>query len=85
MPDGFAVAGLFGGAVVLLALILLALNGLGSSQGGLVVMVIAAVAAFGTVVASGATLLRGLRSAADALEQRTREVEEAGSRLKVLV
>jgi diguanylate cyclase (GGDEF)-like protein/PAS domain S-box-containing protein len=81
VPDGLAVAGLFGGAIVLLAL---ALIGLESGQNGALV-VVGAVVAFGAIVVAGLSLVRGLRSAAEALERRTREVEQAGSRLKVLV
>ena len=85
MPDGLAVAGLFGGAIVLLALVLLDAIGLGSSVIGAVLIAAAAVVAFGAVFAAGVVLVMRLRSSGDALERRTREVEDAGSRLKVLV
>jgi len=85
VPGGLAVAGLFGGAIVLAALALIGLNGLGSGQIGPVPMAVADVLAFGVVLAAGVWLVSGLRTSADALERRTREVEEAGSRLKVLV
>ena len=85
MPDGLAVAGLFGGAVVLLALALIGLNGLGSSQLGPVPIAVAGLVAFSAVIAAGVVLVKGLRNSADALEHRTREVESAGSRLKVLI
>ena len=81
MPDGLAVAGLFGGAIALLALALIGLN---SGQSGALV-VVGALVAFGAIVVAGFSLVRGLRRAAEALERRTREVEQAGSRLKVLV
>ena len=45
----------------------------------------AALAAFGVVVGSGVVLVRRLRHAAAMLEQTIRQVEEAGSRLQVLV
>ena len=85
MPDGLAVAGLFGGAVVLLALALIGLNGLGSSQLGPVPIAVGGLVAFSAVIAAGVVLVKGLRNSADALEHRTREVEAAGSRLKVLI
>jgi len=85
VPDGLAVAGLFGGAVVLLALALIGLNGLGSSQLGPVPIAVGGLVAFSAVIAAGVVLVKGLRNSADALEHRTREVEAAGSRLKVLI
>ena len=69
MPDGLAVVGLFGGVLVLAAL---ALAGLGPASGA--VTLPAAL----VVVAAGASLVRRLHAA----EAR---VEEAGSRLRVLV
>ena len=88
MPDGLAVAGLFGGAFVLLALVLIGVIRPGSTQigpGTLAVVAAVGVVAFGGVLAAGFVLVQRLRSSANALERRTREVEEAGSRLKVLV
>ena len=85
MPDGLAVAGLFGGAIVLLGLVLIGIAGLGWTAIGPAVLAVAAVLSFGAVIAVGYVLIERLRSSADALERRTREVEEAGSRLKVLV
>jgi diguanylate cyclase (GGDEF)-like protein/PAS domain S-box-containing protein len=85
VPDGLAVAGLFGGAVVLLAIALIGLDRVASSEVGPVLIAAASVVAFVTVLAAGIFLVDGLRDSAAALQHRTREVEEAGSRLKVLV
>ena len=85
MPDGLAVAGLFGGAVVLLALALIGATGLGSSPFDPALVAVGGVVGFGAVVVAGIILVKGLRNSAEALERRTREVEEAGSRLRVLV
>lgn len=85
MPDGLAVAGLFGGAIVLLALALIGPDGLGPSRIDPAVIAAAAVVAFGAVIAAGVFLVGRLRSSSDALEHRTREFEEAGSRLRVLL
>jgi diguanylate cyclase (GGDEF)-like protein/PAS domain S-box-containing protein len=80
---GLAAAGLFAGALVLAALGVIATLVLpGSAAPALVVLEIAAL---GVVVASGAILLRRLRDAAAAVEHTTREAEETGSRLRVLV
>src|SRR3954451_14131040 len=78
VPDGLPVVGLFGGAVVLAVL---AAIGLQDSRPGQLATVIAAL----DVLASGAVLVRRLRGTADRLERRTREAEEAGERLKLLV
>jgi diguanylate cyclase (GGDEF)-like protein/PAS domain S-box-containing protein len=85
VPDGLAVAGLFGGAIVLLTLALIGPSGLGSGPFGPVLVAVADVVAFAAVIAAGVVLAKGLRNSAEALDRRTREVEEAGSRLKVLV
>jgi diguanylate cyclase (GGDEF)-like protein/PAS domain S-box-containing protein len=72
VPGDLPVVGLFGGAVVLAALAVVSPDGRGSAQIAL------AVIAFGVVLGSGIVLVRRLRST-------TRQVEEAGSRLQVLV
>jgi diguanylate cyclase (GGDEF)-like protein/PAS domain S-box-containing protein len=69
LPDGLPVVGLFGGA---LGLVAVALVGEAPVRIGLAAL------AFAVVIASGAILVRRLRSA-------TARVEEAGSRLQVLV
>jgi diguanylate cyclase (GGDEF)-like protein/PAS domain S-box-containing protein len=81
-PVDLAVAGLFGGAVVLVGLALLGLAGGGPTPTARGVI---AVLAFGVVVVSGVVLLRRLRRSQETLEHTIRQVEEAGSRLKVLV
>ena len=71
-----------------MALAGLAIVGLTATAGGMtppVALGAAAVIAFGVVLGSGIVLVRRLRHAAAMLEQTTREVEEAGSRLQVLV
>jgi diguanylate cyclase (GGDEF)-like protein/PAS domain S-box-containing protein len=85
VPDGLAVAGLFGGAFVLAALAVAGLTGTGSAQTAPIVTAAGVVLALGAVIASGVVLVRRLRSAAATLERTTRQVEEAGSRLQVLV
>jgi diguanylate cyclase (GGDEF)-like protein/PAS domain S-box-containing protein len=78
VPDGLPVVGLFGGALVLAVL---AVIGLEDSRPGQVATLVAAF----DVLASGAVLVRRLRRTAARLERRTREAEEAGARLKLLV
>jgi diguanylate cyclase (GGDEF)-like protein/PAS domain S-box-containing protein len=85
VPDGLAVAGLFGGALVLAALAVVGLAGTGSGQVTPIAIAAGVVLALGAVIASGVVLVRRLRSAAATLERTTRQVEEAGSRLQVLV
>jgi len=85
VPDGLAVAGLFGAAFVLLALVLVDIIGPGSTRIGPAIIAVVGVVAFGGVLAAGFVLVGSLRRSSNALERRTREVEEAGSRLKVLV
>jgi len=85
VPDGLAVAGLFGGALVLAVFAVVGLTDAGSGQIAPVILVGGALTAFVEVVASGVVLLRRLRRAAETLEQTARQVEEAGSRLQVLV
>jgi diguanylate cyclase (GGDEF)-like protein/PAS domain S-box-containing protein len=88
VPDSFPAVGLFGGAFVLAALAVVSIAGSGSGRiDALVIAVIAVgvVGALAVVVGSGIVLLRRLRGSVATLERRTREVEEAGSRLQVLV
>jgi diguanylate cyclase (GGDEF)-like protein/PAS domain S-box-containing protein len=76
-PDGLPVVGLFGGAVVLAVLPFV----------GPIAPVAAAIAAvsLGVVVGAGIVLVRRQQRTTASLEHTTRQVEEAGSRLKVLV
>ncbi|HEY8988717.1 MAG TPA: hypothetical protein VIM39_06815, partial [Candidatus Limnocylindrales bacterium] len=85
MPDGLPVAGLFGGALVLAALAVVGLTGVGSAQIAPADLAAGDVLAVGAVIASGVVLVRRLRSASGSLERTARQVEEAGSRLQVLV
>jgi diguanylate cyclase (GGDEF)-like protein/PAS domain S-box-containing protein len=66
-------------------LAVIGLTGTGSGQNAPVVSVASLALALGAVVGSGVVLVRRLRSAAATLERTTRQVEEAGSRLQVLV
>ncbi len=84
MPDGLVVVGLFGGVMVLAALAIVGLAGTAAGMPAPVALA-AAVSACGVVVGSGVVLVRRLRHAAAMLERTAREVEEAGSRLQVLV
>ena len=81
MPDDLPVVGLFGGALVLVGLIVLA------PIGPMAPVTVGAmtVIAFGVVVGSGVFLVRRLRHASAGLEQTSRQVLEASSRLRVLV
>ena len=72
VPGGLALAGVFGGALVL--------AGLAFETVGL-----SAAAVFAVVGASGVVVVRRLNAAHAAVERSTRQVEEAGSRLQVLV
>ncbi len=83
LPDDLPVVGLFGGVDVLIGLVFVGVGGGGTAQKG--PLIVAAIAAFGVVVASGVVLLARLRASAETLERKTRQVEEAGSRLKVLI
>ena len=76
--------GLFGGGLVLAGLGLLSLTG--SAAGPIVPpALVVALLAFGVVIGCGVVLVRRLRYATAQLEQTARQVEEAGSRLQVLV
>jgi len=81
VPDDLPVVGLFGGALVLVGLIVLA------PIGPIAPVPVGAMAviAFGVVVGSGVFLVRRLRHASAGLEQTSRQVLEASSRLRVLV
>ena len=85
VPDGLPAAGLFGGALVLAALAAAGVTGQGVGQIPPVVLAASVLVAVGVVVGSGVVLVRRLRSAAATLEHTTRQVEEAGSRLQVLI
>jgi diguanylate cyclase (GGDEF)-like protein/PAS domain S-box-containing protein len=85
VPDGLPVVGLFGGALVLAALAVIGLMGTGSSRGAPAVIAAGVVVALGAIVGSGVVMVRRLRVAAATVEHTTRQVEEAGSRLQVLV
>jgi diguanylate cyclase (GGDEF)-like protein/PAS domain S-box-containing protein len=85
VPDGLPVVGLFGGALVLAGL---AVVGLADTAAGLTAPVALGAATgivVGVVVGSGVVLVRRLRRAAVMLEETARQIEEAGSRLRVLV
>jgi diguanylate cyclase (GGDEF)-like protein/PAS domain S-box-containing protein len=84
MPDGLVVVGLFSGVLALAGLTIVGLTGTAAGMTASVALA-AAVIAFGVVVGSGVVLVRRLRHAAAMLEQTARQVEEAGSRLQVLV
>ena len=81
VPDDLPVVGLFGGGLVLVVLIVL------GPIGPMAPVTVSAMAviAFGVVVASGVILVRRLRHASAGLEQTSRQVLEASSRLRVLV
>ena len=83
-PDGLPAVGLFGGALILAALAFVDIADIAT---GLMAPIVAAaeIVALCAVVGAGVILLIRLRSATAALEHRTRQVEEAGSRLQVLV
>jgi len=84
-PDGLPAAGLFGGALVLAGLAAMGLTGQGADQTPPVFLAASLLVAVGAVVGSGIVLVRRLRSASATLEHTTRQVEEAGSRLQVLI
>ena len=84
MPNGLPVVGLFGGAFVLAALAVVGLTVKLTDQIAPDVLV-GVLVALGAILGSGVVLVRRLRRATATLEQTTRQVEEAGSRLQVLV
>jgi diguanylate cyclase (GGDEF)-like protein/PAS domain S-box-containing protein len=84
---GLAAAGVFGGALLLAGLAMIALvggSGFASSVLGPWLAVLGLVG-LGVVLGGGIVLVRRLRRASTTLERMTREAEEAGSRLRVLV
>ena len=85
MPDGLPVVGLFGGAFVLAALAVVGLTAKLSDQIAPGVLVVGVLVALAAILGSGVILVRRLRRATATLEQTARQVEEAGSRLQVLV
>jgi len=85
VPDGLPVVGLFGGALLLAVFAVAGLTSTGSGQVAPGVLAVGALLAFGLVAGSGTVLVRRLRSASVTLEHATRQDEEAGSRLQVLV
>ncbi len=85
VPDGLVVAGLFGGALVLAALAAAGLTGAGSGPIAPLVIAVGVVVALGVVVGAGIVLLRRLHDSAATLERANLQIEEAGSRLQVLV
>ena len=80
---GVAAAGLVGGALALAAAALIAAldDAVGASPAFLILVAIA----LGGVLSCGLLLVVRLRAAATAVEHTSREAEEAGSRLRVLV
>ena len=85
MLDGLPVVGLFSGAFLLAGLAVVGLTNIAAGLGAPVVLGAAAVIFFGVVVGSGVVIVRRLYRAAAMLERSAREVQEAGSRLQVLV
>jgi diguanylate cyclase (GGDEF)-like protein/PAS domain S-box-containing protein len=85
VPDDLPVVGLFGGALVLVGLIVVSPIGTLTDPMAPVTVGAMAVIAFGVVVGSGVILVRRLRHASAGLEQTSRQVLEASSRLRVLV
>jgi diguanylate cyclase (GGDEF)-like protein/PAS domain S-box-containing protein len=84
VPDGLAVAGLFGGALVLAALAIVGLTSVGSGEAAPAVGA-GELVALCAVLGAGIVLVGRLRATSKTLELTTRQVEEAGSRLQVLV
>ncbi len=82
--DGLAVVGLFGGALVLTALAVVASMGSGAGPAS-ATLVSTAVIALCSVLGAAVVLVDRLRDAEAALARSAREAEEAGSRLQVLV
>jgi len=85
VPDGLLAVGLFGGALVLAALAFVGLTGTGSTQLAPLVVSVGVLGTLGVVVGAALVLFGRLRGSAAIVEGKTREVEEAGSRLQVLV
>ena len=85
MPDGLPVVGLFGGAVILAGIAVVGLIGTAVGVTAPAAIGAAAMIVLGVVVSCAAVLVRRLRLATALLEQTAREIEQAGSRLQVLV
>jgi diguanylate cyclase (GGDEF)-like protein/PAS domain S-box-containing protein len=82
VPEGLAVVGLFGGAIVLTAIAVVTASVMGPLAATLIST---AVLALSAVLGAGTVLVMRLREAETTLQRTTREAEEAGSRLQVLV
>jgi len=85
VPVDLPVVGLFGGALILTVLAGVGLSGTTAGPTTPIALSLAALTVCGLVVASSIVLVRRLRHATALLEQTARQVEEAGSRLQVLV
>jgi diguanylate cyclase (GGDEF)-like protein/PAS domain S-box-containing protein len=85
VPVDLPVVGLFGGALILTVLAGVGLSGTAVGPTTPIALSLAALTVCGLVVASSIVLVRRLRHATTLLEQTARQVEEAGSRLQVLV
>ena len=85
MPVDLPVVGLIGGALILTVLAGVGLSGTAVGPTTPIALSLAALTVCGLVVASSIVLVRRLRHATALLEQTARQVEEAGSRLQVLV
>jgi diguanylate cyclase (GGDEF)-like protein/PAS domain S-box-containing protein len=81
-PDRVTVVGLFGGALLLGALVVAV--AIGASDGALLPVALA-VGCLAVVLSAGLALVRRLREAGRTLEQTIREADETASRLRVLV
>jgi diguanylate cyclase (GGDEF)-like protein/PAS domain S-box-containing protein len=85
VPDRLPAVGLFGGAVALAGLAVAGLTGVVSGPVAQLVVAVSVAGALAVVLGCGIVLLRRLRGSTVDLERRTREAEEVGSRLQVLV
>jgi diguanylate cyclase (GGDEF)-like protein/PAS domain S-box-containing protein len=85
VPVDLPVVGLIGGALILTVLAGVGLSGTAVGPTTPIALSLAALTVCGLVVASSIVLVRRLRHATALLEQTARQVEEAGSRLQVLV
>jgi diguanylate cyclase (GGDEF)-like protein/PAS domain S-box-containing protein len=85
VPVDLPVVGLFGGALILTVLAGVGLSGTAVGPTTPIALSLAALTVCGLVIASSIVLVRRLRHATTLLEQTARQVEEAGSRLQVLV
>jgi diguanylate cyclase (GGDEF)-like protein/PAS domain S-box-containing protein len=85
VPDSLLAVGLFGGALALAALAIVGLPGTASGSIAPVAITACVGVALAAVVGCGLVLAGRLRSAAARVEHASRQIEEAGSRLQVLV